>query len=129
MKDLPSADWLNGFRRPNHQREPTRRWSSGHTRRFARPHEHDTGVVRGHMPDLNQGIFVSRYLIENTLWWIESTGLGRIREDTYSYVEQKFHDRLGGRINASIPRSRSSAKSGSATPCFLPRTRKRAACR
>jgi neopullulanase len=43
------------------------------------------------MPDLNQrNQFVKKYLIQNTLWWIEFSGLDGIREDTYPYCDQKY---------------------------------------
>jgi glycosidase len=43
------------------------------------------------MPDLNQSnSFVKNYLIQNTIWWIEYSGLDGIREDTYPYVNQHF---------------------------------------
>jgi glycosidase len=43
------------------------------------------------MPDLNQSnLYQKNYLIQNTIWWIESTGLDGIREDTYPYADQNF---------------------------------------
>jgi neopullulanase len=43
------------------------------------------------MPDLNQSnIYLNNYLIQNTIWWIESFGIDGIREDTYPYVDQQF---------------------------------------
>ena len=43
------------------------------------------------LPDLNQDDEeVSRYLIQNTLWWIGVTGLDGIRQDTLPYVPRRF---------------------------------------
>ena len=43
------------------------------------------------LPDLNQDDpEVSRYLIQNTLWWIGTTGLDGIRMDTWQYVPNSF---------------------------------------
>jgi glycosidase len=43
------------------------------------------------LPDLNQhDREVSRYLIQNTLWWIGVTGLDGIRMDTWQYVPNDF---------------------------------------
>ena len=43
------------------------------------------------LPDLNQNDpEVSRYLIQNTLWWIASTGIDGIRQDTLPYVPRTF---------------------------------------
>ena len=46
------------------------------------------------LPDLNQDDpEVARYIIQNTLWWIGSTGVDGIREDTVPYVPRRFwHD-------------------------------------
>ncbi len=43
------------------------------------------------MPDLNQrNPLLARYLIQNTIWWIEFSGVDGIREDTYPYVDPEF---------------------------------------
>lgn len=43
------------------------------------------------MPDLNQkNPYLARYLIQNTLWWIEFAGIDGIREDTYPYAAPAF---------------------------------------
>ena len=46
------------------------------------------------MPDLNQeNPLVSRYLIQNALWWVETANLDGIRLDTFPYVDRPFwHD-------------------------------------
>jgi neopullulanase len=46
------------------------------------------------MPDLNQeNPLVSRYLIQNALWWVETAGLDGFRIDTFPYVGRAFwHD-------------------------------------
>jgi glycosidase len=49
------------------------------------------GWFTNYMPDLNQrNPFLKKYLIQNTLWWIEYTGIDGIREDTYPYNDQKY---------------------------------------
>ncbi len=51
----------------------------------------ERGWFTDYMPDLNQrDSLLAKYLIQNTLWWIEYLGIDGIREDTYSYVNQKF---------------------------------------
>jgi glycosidase len=43
------------------------------------------------MPDLNQkNAQLAKYLIQNTIWWIESSGIDGIREDTYPYNDLNF---------------------------------------
>jgi glycosidase len=46
------------------------------------------------LPDMNQeNPDVSRYLIQNTLWWVEQAGADGIRIDTFPYVGRQFwHD-------------------------------------
>lgn len=42
------------------------------------------------MPDLNQRNFhVIKYLIQNSIWWIETVGIDGIRMDTYPYADRK----------------------------------------
>lgn len=43
------------------------------------------------MPDINNdNPIVARYMIQNTIWWIETSKADGIRIDTYSYPEQVF---------------------------------------
>ena len=43
------------------------------------------------LPDLNQGDpDVSKYIIQNTLWWVGISGLDGIRQDTWPYVPRVF---------------------------------------
>ena len=91
LKNLPSADWLNGSQ-ANHQHEL--HW------KMELQDIHGDSAVRANvtqgwfadnMPDLNQkNSFVARYLVENTIWWIESSGIDGIREDTFSYADGRF---------------------------------------
>lgn len=56
------------------------------------------------MPDLNQqDPFLSRYLIQNSIWWIEYAGIDGIREDTYPYADQKFLTEWAKSIRAEYP--------------------------
>ena len=42
------------------------------------------------MPDLNQrNLHVMTYLIQNSIWWIETVGIDGIRMDTYPYADAK----------------------------------------
>jgi glycosidase len=43
------------------------------------------------MPDLNgANEFMANYLIQNSIWWIETLQLGGIRQDTYCYSDKSF---------------------------------------
>lgn len=90
MKDMPSRDWLNNpdtYVETNHRRTTIQD-------PYAAPDDKArfvNGWFSRAMPDLNQrNPLVARYLIQNTLWWIEYAGLSGIREDTYGYADEKF---------------------------------------
>jgi glycosidase len=56
------------------------------------------------LPDLNQhDTEVSRYLIQNTLWWIGTTGLDGIRMDTWQYVPNSFWKNWTAAIKREFP--------------------------
>ena len=91
LKDLPSADWINGTVE-NHL-------SAMHDKMAFLDIHGDSTIVEAtqkgwftdYMPDLNQqNPFLKNYLIQNTLWWMEYSGLDGVREDTYPYSDQKF---------------------------------------
>lgn len=90
MKDLPSADWIsNGgkYLSTNHRRTTVQdpHVSPSDKRLFPE------GWFVEMMPDLNQkNPLMARYLIQNSIWWIEYAGLSGIRQDTYSYPDKHF---------------------------------------
>ncbi len=90
LKDLPSKDWLNYPK----SRELTNNQHSTVQDIHVAPEERERflkGWFVPTMPDLNQSNpKVARYLIQNTLWWVEYANLSGLREDTFSYAEPKF---------------------------------------
>ncbi len=38
---------------------------------------------------------MAKYIIQNSIWWIETLELGGIRQDTYPYPDKAFYVRLG----------------------------------
>ncbi len=90
MADLPDRDWINNggrFTPTNHRRTTVQD-------PYAAPADR-AGFTDGWfvdaMPDLNQrNPRLARYLIQNTLWWIEHAGLSGIREDTFGYADADF---------------------------------------
>ncbi|HRN62970.1 MAG TPA: glycoside hydrolase family 13 protein [Luteimonas sp.] len=90
MHDLPSRDWISngGVFTPNNHRRTT--IQDPHAAPGDRAAFTDGWFVES-MPDLNQrNPQLARYLIQNTLWWIESAGLAGIREDTFGYADADF---------------------------------------
>lgn len=56
------------------------------------------------MPDLNQrDASLADYLIANAIWWIESSGIDGIREDTAPYMDQDFLTRWVNTIRNEYP--------------------------
>ncbi len=56
------------------------------------------------MPDLDQrNPLLARYLIQNSIWWIEYLGLDGIRMDTYSYPYRTFLADWAGAIRNEYP--------------------------
>lgn len=106
MSDLPSPDWVNGSRE-DHLKE--KHYLLSITDPYAAPNSKELQktfwFVDG-MPDLNQrNPFLANYLIQNTIWWMEFTGLDGIREDTYPYPDQAFLADWAGAILKEYPSS------------------------
>jgi len=54
-------------------------------------HNLTDGWFFGILPDLNtENPIVAQYLLQNAIWWIESSGLDGLREDTFPYIPRKF---------------------------------------
>ena len=57
------------------------------------------------MPDLNQrNPFMATYLIQNSIWWIETLNLSGIRQDTYTYPDKDFMSNWAKSIMDEYPK-------------------------
>ena len=57
------------------------------------------------LPDLNQeNPLVSRYLIQNAVWWVETASLDGLRLDTFPYVGRAFWHDFHAQLHALYPR-------------------------
>lgn len=88
MKDIPSKDWFNhldNYVQTNHDKEV-------YFDPYASDYDRDrmlNGWFVPSMPDLNQkNPHVAKYLIQNSIWWIEYSGVDGIRQDTYPYADK-----------------------------------------
>ena len=90
-QDPPTPDWFNGSVAQHHrQKHYLHAVSDPHAAANSSELLKTFWFVDG-MPDLNQkNEFLANYLIQNTLWWIEFSGMDGIREDTYPYNDQPF---------------------------------------
>ena len=109
MEDLPFSDWINDqqafenskpVKTSNHRR-------TTHQDPYAADYDKDN-MVKGWfvtaMPDLNQeNPYLADYLIQNSIWWIETLGLGGIRQDTYPYPEKDFMAKWARSIMTEYP--------------------------
>jgi glycosidase len=63
-----------------------------------------TGWFTDAMPDLNQeNPLVSRYLIQDALWWVETADLDAIRLDTFPYVDRAFWRAFHATLHSVYP--------------------------
>jgi glycosidase len=91
VDDPPTPTWFNGTK-AHHLKNSFQTWVL-HDPRAVESLRRETmeGWFLDFLPDLNQNDpEVSRYLIQNTLWWIGTTGLDAIRMDTWQYVPNSF---------------------------------------
>jgi len=103
MEDLPTETWIHQFpefTRSNYRAETLMDPYASEPDRT----EMQTGWFDTSMPDLNQNDpFLARYLIQNSIWWIEFAGLNGIRMDTWPYAEQKFMSNWIRAVKAEYP--------------------------
>lgn len=87
MKDMPAKEWYN---HPEGEVMTNYRLSTIHDP-YASDYDLDrtvNGWFVPSMPDLNQrNEHVMKYLTQNSIWWIESSGIDGIRMDTYPYAD------------------------------------------
>ena len=103
MTDMPSEDWINNansYKNTTHNRESLH---DPYAVNIDRKEFTDGWFVKT-MPDLNQrNPILSRYLIQNSLWWIEYGQLSGFRVDTYSYSDRKFLNKWNNTIQKEYP--------------------------
>jgi glycosidase len=108
VKDPPLPNWFHGTPQ-HHLNETFQIWTllDPHAGRTMRDPVLDGWFVNI-LPDLNQEEpEVARYLIQNTLWWIASTGIDGIRADTMPYVPRTFWHDWNAAINKEYPNFKS----------------------
>ena len=115
MKDLPFVDWVNdqenyeanidnwtykAAKFSNHRRTTNQDLYASESDRKG----NTDGWFVETMPDLNQrNPFLAKYIIQNSIWWIETLGLGGIRQDTYPYPDKDFMSNWAGAIMNEYP--------------------------
>ena len=90
MHDMPMNDWINNYpdiKITTHRRTVNQdpHASEADIRAMA------DGWFVTEMPDLNQrNRFLAKYLIQNSIWWVEYAGLEGIRQDTWPYPDKNM---------------------------------------
>ena len=101
--DLPDSTWFNwwdGYQRTSY-RAPT--LLDPYASEIDRKIMSDGWFVR-HMPDLNQrNPLLAKFLIQNSIWWVEASGVDGFRIDTYAYSDQDFMRNWAKAISREYP--------------------------
>ena len=116
VADMPSKDWFNApewLKESNGTSDPTKSYlqTSYKLTPVVDPyaskidlHETVDGWFVPTMPDLNQrNPHVMTYLIQNSIWWIETVGIDGIRMDTYPYADAKGMARWMKELDEEYP--------------------------
>ena len=109
MKDLPFEDWVNyqqNFLKKGDLITSNHRRTSNQDSYASKQDKKEMaeGWFVPTMPDLNQkNPFMAKYIIQNSIWWIETIGLGGIRQDTYPYPDKNFMSNWAGAIMNEYP--------------------------
>lgn len=86
--DPPAKDWFNyqdGYRQTNYRLSTI---TDPYATDYDRSLTVDGWFVK-EMPDLNQkNPHLMKYLTQNSIWWIEESGIDGIRMDTYPYADR-----------------------------------------
>lgn len=90
MYDKPTHDWINEWDEYTETNHLKTVYTDPYVSDIDRKTFADGWFVRT-MPDLNQrNDLLGRYLIQNSIWWVEYLGLSGIRMDTYPYPDMDY---------------------------------------
>ena len=103
MNDLPSADWINQWPEYTNCNFKAATLSDPYASEYDKKRM-SKGWFVPTMPDLNQdNPFVARYLIQNSIWWIEFADLDGIRTDTHPFSEKSFTSNWAKEVIGEYP--------------------------
>lgn len=103
IKDQPTSDWVHELEEVG----TTNYRTSTVMDPYASEYDFNS-TVKGwfvtDMPDLDQrNELVANYLIQNTLWWIEYSGIDGIRMDTHPYPHKDYMAEWSKRVLTEFP--------------------------
>ncbi|MDE7412267.1 MAG: glycoside hydrolase family 13 protein [Muribaculaceae bacterium] len=103
MAAPPASDWFNNqgnYKQTNYRLSTI---TDPYASQYDRSMTQDGWFVRD-MPDLNQkNPHLMKYLIQNSIWWIEEAQIDGIRMDTYPYADEKQMARWIDEVKAEYP--------------------------
>lgn len=104
-EDPPTPTWWNGTVK-NHPSNNWQKWTTMNPRATYQTQARNIdGWFIDILPDFNQNDpEVEKYLIQNSLWWLETYGFDAIRMDTLPHVPRSFWQKWGGAIHREYPR-------------------------
>ncbi len=103
MQDLPTSDWVHSWEEygQTSYRGPVA--SDPYASEFD-SNQLEKGWFVKEMPDLNQNnTILADYLIQNTIWWIEFSGIDGIRMDTYVFPDKDYMARWANEVLTAYP--------------------------
>jgi glycosidase len=102
--DPPTPTWWNGTV-ANHVSNNWQKWTTMNPRATYQTQKRNIdGWFIDILPDFNQDDpEVEKYLIQNSIWWLEMNGFDAIRMDTLPHVPRPFWQKWGGAIKREYP--------------------------
>lgn len=103
--DPPTPTWWNGTVE-KHTSNNWQKWTAMNPRATYQTQSRNIdGWFIDILPDFNQSDpEVERYLIQNSIWWIETAGFDSIRMDTLPHVPRKFWESWATAIKREYPK-------------------------
>ncbi len=103
ITDLPMKNWLNQWDKFTQTNYRATTLVDPYSSEYDR-NRMSNGWFTETMPDLNQrNPYVARYLLQESIWWIESSGIDGFRIDTYTYSDLEFMTWLTQKIREQYP--------------------------
>jgi glycosidase len=103
--DPPTQTWWNGTLE-NHLSNNWQKWTAMNPRASYQTQKSNIeGWFVDILPDFNQNDpDVERYLIQNTIWWLEMNGFDAIRMDTLPHVPRSFWEKWMTALKKEYPK-------------------------
>jgi len=103
--DPPTPDWFHGTRAHHTVARSAFETVIDPHATWAQRRDVTQGWFANVLPDMNtENPLVRQYLIQNVIWWVETTGADGLRYDTFPYVGRDFWHDLDSELQTLYPR-------------------------